>query len=282
MRDFSKAKPVSDEVFRTYYKTMYAYDRTPLNVKPEPVEQDSTDWRKEGVTFDAAYGKERMAAYLFLPANVRPPYQTVVFFPSARVLDITSSKTLGDMKFIDYIIKSGRAVLYPVYKGTYERPAPDNAVGNGGATAAGRDLLVQESKDLGRSIDYLETRPDIDRNKIGYLGVSMGAALGVIFTAVEDRFKTVIFLDGGFYAEKMLPGTDQADFAPRLKAPTLMISGRYDWIFMSKDALLRMIGAPAAQKKSVLFNTAHDVSEQRADLIREVLAWLDKSLGRVL
>jgi len=282
IRDFSKAKPVSDEVFRTYYKTMYAYDRTPLNVKPEPVEQDSTDWRKEGVTFDAAYGKERMAAYLFLPANVRPPYQTVVFFPSARVLDITSSKTLGDMKFIDYIIKSGRAVLYPVYKGTYERPAPDNAVGNGGATAAGRDLLVQESKDLGRSIDYLETRPDIDRNKIGYLGVSMGAALGVIFTAVEDRFKTVIFLDGGFYAEKMLPGTDQADFAPRLKAPTLMISGRYDWIFMSKDALLRMIGAPAAQKKSVLFNTAHDVSEQRADLIREVLAWLDKSLGRVL
>ena len=28
------------------------------------------------------------------------------------------------MKFIDYVIQSGRAVLYPVYKGTYERPAP--------------------------------------------------------------------------------------------------------------------------------------------------------------
>ncbi|MGO9262449.1 MAG: protein kinase domain-containing protein, partial [Bryobacteraceae bacterium] len=280
IRDFSKAKPASDEIFRIY-KTMYAYDRTPLNVKPEAVEQDSADWRKEAVTFDAAYGNERMAAYLFLPAKVRPPYQTVVFFPSAKVLDIPNSKTLGDMQFIDYVIKSGRAVLYPVYKGTYERPVPDNAIGSGGTTAAGKETLIQESKDLGRSIDYLETRTDIDRNRIGYMGVSMGAALGVIFAAVEDRLKVAIFLDGGFFVEKMLPGTDQADFAPRLKAPTLLIAGKFDWIFLGKDALVRMLGAPAADKKVAIFDTSHDVSEQRADLVREVLAWLDKYFGKV-
>ncbi len=141
--------------------------------------------------------------------------------------------------------------------------------------------MIQESKDVGRSIDYLETRTDIDRNRIAYLGVSMGASLGVIMTAVDARFKAVVFLDGGFYAEKMLFGTDQADFAPRLKAPTLMISGKFDWIFMGKDALLRMLGTPAAEKKVVIFDTSHDVSEQRADLVREVVAWLDKYLGRV-
>jgi len=275
-RDFSKARPVSDDLFRVY-KTMYAYDRTPLNVKSEPVDQDSTDWHKEKVTFDAAYGNERMPAYLFIPAKVRPPYQTVVFFPSGRVMDKTNSKTLGDMKFIDYVIQSGRAVLYPVYKGTYERPGPDNTP----VTAAGREILIQQSKDVSRSIDYLETRADIDKQKIAYMGDSMGAGLGVIFTAVEERFKAVIFLDGGFYAEKMLPGTDQADFAPRLKAPTLLIAGKFDWIFMGKDALVRMIGAPTADKKVVMLNTAHDVSEQRADLMREVLAWLDKYLGKV-
>jgi len=276
IRDFSKAKPASDEVFRIY-KTMYAYDHTPLNAKLEPVDQDSADWHKEKITFDAAYGKERMAAYLFLPTNVRPPYQTVVFFPSARVLDIPNSKKLGDMNFIDYVIKSGRAVLYPVYKGTYERPGPDNTP----TTGVGRDVLIQESKDLGRSIDYLETRTDIDLNKLGYLGVSMGGALGVIFTALEDRFKAVVILDGGFFGEKLLPGTDQADFAPRLKAPVLMISGKYDWIFLGKDAMLRMLGTLAADKRAVFLDTAHDVSEQRADLVREVVAWLDKYLGRV-
>ena len=141
------------------------------------------DWRKEKITFDAAYGKERMAAYLFLPAHVRPPYQTVVFFPSARVLDLPNSETLGDMKFIDYVIQSGRAVIYPVYKGTYERPAAMPAPD----TVEGRESLIQDSKDIGRSIDYLETRADIDRSRIGYMGVSMGAALGVNFAAVEDR-----------------------------------------------------------------------------------------------
>ena len=50
---------------------MYAYDRTPLNAKLEPVDQDSTDWHKEKITFDAAYGKERMAAYLFVDVLVQ-------------------------------------------------------------------------------------------------------------------------------------------------------------------------------------------------------------------
>jgi hypothetical protein len=211
IRDFATARAAPDVVYESY-KAMYSYDRTPLNVKAETVAQDSKDWRKEKISFDAAYGKERMAAYLFVPSHVRPPFQTVIFYPSARVLETPSSETLGDMQFVDYIIQSGRAVLYPVYKGTYERsaqlPGPD--------TTAGRDTLIQDSKDLGRSIDYLETRTDIDRNRIGYLGVSMGGALGVIFAAVENRIKTLIMLDGGFYNEKPLPGADAVDFAPRV------------------------------------------------------------------
>ena len=180
IRDFSKAKPATDAVFQIY-KTMYSYDHTPLNAKLEAVAQDSPDWRKEKVTFDAAYGNERMTAYLFLPAHVRPPYQTVVFFPSARARwTYPRARTLADMKFIDYVIQSGRAVVYPVYKGTYERTA---AQPPGPDTAAGRETLIQDSKDLGRSIDYLETRPDFDRNRIGYMGVSMGAAVGVNLAA---------------------------------------------------------------------------------------------------
>jgi dienelactone hydrolase len=257
---------------------MYAYDRTPLNAKSESVAEDSTDWHKEKITFDAAYGKERMTAYLFLPAHGRPPYQTVVFFPSARAVDTPSSQTLSDMRFIDYVIKSGRAVMYPVYKGTYERtsvspPGPD--------TAAARETLIQDSKDMGRSIDYLETRADIDRSRVAFMGESMGGALGVNLAAVEQRFRAVIFLDGGFYSERPLPGTDQADFAPHIKAPTLLISGKFDWIFLGKNALMSLIGTAAADKRAITFDTAHDVSEQRADLEREVVGWLEKYLGKV-
>src|SRR5207244_3477639 len=156
-RDFSKVKPASDEVFRIY-RNLYAYDRKPLNAKVESVEEDSRDWRKEKITFDAAYGTERMSAYLFLPKNVPPPYQAVMFFPSARVLDIPTSQTLGDLTFIDYVIKSGRAVMYPICKGTYERGISRSALHETPSLSRHREILIQRSKDLGCQLDYRESR----------------------------------------------------------------------------------------------------------------------------
>ena len=239
---------MSDEVFRVY-RTMYAYDKSPLHATVEAVPDTATEWKKERVTFDTAYGNERMTAFLFLPKNAKPPFQTVVFFPSARVNDLPSSDTLGDMSFVDYVIKSGRAVMYPIYQGLYERrktlpvrPGPTMA----------REVTVDWSKDLGRSIDYLETRPDIDKTRLGYLGVSQGTASGVILTALEDRLKAVVFLDGGFFQmQHPMPGMDQVDFAPRLTRPVLMVNGRYDATFPvtgAQEPLFRMLGTPSGEQ----------------------------------
>jgi serine/threonine protein kinase/dienelactone hydrolase len=279
-RDFAKAKPASDEVFRAY-QAMYSYDKTPLNAKVEGVVQDSGDWREEKITFDAAYNRERMAAYLFLPKKVNPPFQTVVFFPSARVLNIPSSDNLGDIKFFDYIVQSGRAVLYPIYQNTYERRV--KLVRPGASQAM--ELTVQRFKDLGRSLDYLQTRADIDQDKLAYLGVSMGSAEGIIYaTLLQDRLKAVVFLDGGFFLGQPRPGRDQVDFAPRLKKPVLMVNGRYDFTFSLEKAqnpLFRMLGTPETEKRHIVRETPHDVTEQRAELVKDVLGWLDKYLGRV-
>ena len=279
-RDFSKVKTATNDVFRAY-ETLYAYDKTPLNAKVEGVVQDTADWREEKITFDAAYNNERMAAYLFLPKKVSPPFQTVVFFPSARVLDLADSQTLGDVKFFDYIVQSGRAVLYPIYQGTYERRVKGVLPG----TTQDLEYMTQRYKDLARSIDYLETRSDIDRNKLAYLGVSMGSAEGVIYTTLaQDRLKAVIFLDGGYFLYTPPPGGDQADFAPRLKKPVMMVNGRFDYVFSvdtAQDPLFKMLGTPAADKRHVQFDTPHDVTERRPELIQNVLAWLDKYLGRV-
>jgi eukaryotic-like serine/threonine-protein kinase len=279
-RDFSKTKPLSDETFRAY-QPFYSYDKSPLNAKLEGLVQDTADWRVEKITFDAAYNQERMAAYLFLPKKVQPPFQTVVFFPSARVLDIPNSATLGDVQFFDYVVQSGRAVLYPVYKQTYERR--DKAVFPGNSQDL--QVLTQRAKDLGRSLDYLESRPDIDKNKLAYLGVSMGAAEGVIYAALsQDRLKAVTFLDGGFFLYKPPAGGDQADFAPRLKKPVLMVNGRYDYAFSPDKAqapLFRMLGSPNEDKRHIVLDTTHDVTERRPQLIQNVLGWLDKYLGRV-
>jgi eukaryotic-like serine/threonine-protein kinase len=279
-RDFSKLKPVNDQVFQAY-QTMYAYDKSPLDAKVEGVVQDTADWTEQKITFNTAYNDERMAAYLFLPKKVKPPFQTVVFFPSARVYALSNSKTLGDVKFFDYIVQSGRAVLYPIYHDTYERM--DKNIPPGSAQIL--SYMTQRSKDLGRSLDYLETRADIDKDKFAYLGVSMGSAEGVIYSTLQqDRLKTVVLLDGGYFLYNPPKGGDQLDFAPRLKKPVLMVNGRYDYAFSpekSQIPLFEALGTKAPEKQRIIFDTPHDVTNRRTELIQAVTAWLDKYLGRI-
>ena len=279
-REFAGFKPVSDEVFSAY-KLLYAYPDLPLNAKVEGTVKETVDWTEVKVTFDAAYDGERMAAYLFLPKNVKPPFQTVLFFPSARVDDLADSSSLGDLKFFDYILQSGRAVMYPVYQDTYERRTRFSVPGGGQDV----NLTVDWYKDAARSLDYLATRPDLDSGKLAYLGVSMGAADGVILSALlQDRLRTAIFLDGGYFLATPRAGGDQAEFAVRMKKPVLMVNGKYDYTFpveTAQDPLFKMLGTPEGDKKHVLLDTPHDVTEDRGHLRAAVLDWLDKYMGRV-
>jgi hypothetical protein len=63
-----------------------------------------------------------------------------------------------------------------------------------------------------------------------------------------------------------------------------MINGRYDSTFpvaTAQQPMFHMLGTPPADKRQVVFETPHDVNLRRADLVREVLGWYDKYLGRV-
>jgi eukaryotic-like serine/threonine-protein kinase len=282
-RDFSKYKPVSDEVFRGY-QALYVYSRLPMHETDGGVVKETADWRLEKVTVDTPYRGERMAIYLFLPKNVKPPYQTVLFFPSARldyIFDSKNGAALGDLRFFDYIVQSGRAVVYPVYQDTYERRPRDSVPWDSQMI----QLTADRYKDAARSLDYLATRPDIDSGKLAYLGVSMGASQGVIYTTLlQDRLKTAIFLDGGYTLGPSTPGDDQADFAPRMKRPVLMVNGRYDYTFsleLSQNPLFNALGTPKKDKQHIVLESPHDVTEQHPQLVKAVLDWLDRYLGQV-
>jgi dienelactone hydrolase len=275
-RDFSKEKPVSDDVFRAY-KGLYAYDKGPLNVQVD--ERETTDdWTREKVSFDAAYGGERVIAHVYLPKNAAPPYQTVIYFPGSGA--ITADRfTLSP--YADFIPKSGRALLAPIFKSTFERrdelksDVPER-------TAFYRDHVIAWSKDVARTIDYLETRKDVDQAKLAYLGLSWGSALAPIILAVEGRFRVAALESGGLELQRALPEADKFNFASRVRIPVLMVNGRYDHFFpveSSQDPLFRLLGTPEKYKKHVVYEVGHAVP--RKDFIRETLDWLDKYLGPV-
>ena len=213
-RDWRNVKPVSAPVFEAW-RSLYSFDHGDLKVQSESVDDTSPDWRREKVSYAAAYGNERIPAYLFLPKNAKPPYQVMVGFSGANVFSERSSAETTDVDRFNFIMRSGRAFLYPVYKSTFERQdglrndTPD-------MTAGFRDHMVMWSKDVGRSVDYLESRSDIAKDRIGYIGLSTGAVLAPVFLAIEPRISLGVIYMGGINLQPSLPEADTVNFAPRV------------------------------------------------------------------
>ena len=163
----------------------YAYDRAPLDARVEAVDDSSPYWRKETVSFAAAYGGERVPAYLFLPKNAKPPYQTV------RVLPELATRRDGAVEHASWI--SWRSSSSCAAAGRCSTRSTKARSSGGGRQPPGRarvrDMHVPWAKDFFRAVDYLETRPDLDISDSAYYSLSMGAFYGPIPVALEPRIK---------------------------------------------------------------------------------------------
>lgn len=276
--DCRTVKPCSEDTY-SYIKRMYAYDQSDLRPVVESRDSTSEEWIKERIVVDAAYSNERLPMDIFIPRKAVQPMQPVLYFPGSSAFEVRDSRWL-QMYMIDFIIRSGRAVVYPIYKGTYERGPFETDT-----WSRRRDRCVMMCKDAMRAIDYIMTRPDFDRDKIGYNGLSLGANVAFIILALEPRIKAAVLMGGGFgqtletakYPEMFYP-----NFGPRVKTPVLVLNGRYDCIYPVEECqrpFFEILGTPKEQKKHYLSNSDHVVL--REDQLRETLSWFDAYLGPV-
>lgn len=213
---------------------------------------------------------------VFLPRNASPPFQTVVFFPAGQAYTTRSSAYL-ETRQVQFLIQSGRAVLYPVYRGTFDRWVETRGL------RENRDQNIMDVKDFNRCVDYLETRPDIDRTRLGFYGISAGANMSSLLLANDHRLTAAVLLGAGLAAEPDLPEVDPINFVSRVTTPVLMLNGRYDFVEpveTSQRPMFDLLGTPAADKRHVIFETGHAVVTLQP-MIKEVLDWLDKYLGPV-
>jgi dienelactone hydrolase/predicted Ser/Thr protein kinase len=272
-RPFVVGTPVDDSAF-AILAGLYRYDPQPLDAKVERTE-DTPDWRRETVTFATAYG-ERMTAYLYLPKTAAPPYQTVIHFPGGDATLLRSSRDLR-LLVVDFVIRSGRALVFPIYQGTYERRLEIRGM-NGF-----RDATIQRAKDFARVLELIDTRPDLDHDRIGYHGVSFGAFAGVLNLALQPRLKAAVLAGGGLSPTSLPPEIDPVNFAPRITVPTLMVNGRSDFSYpleSSQVPLFRLLGPPMDQKRHAALEGGH-IPLQIHEVMREVLDWFDRYLGPV-
>jgi formylglycine-generating enzyme required for sulfatase activity/dienelactone hydrolase len=266
-------KPANDELFAAY-RRLYAYDATPLDARME-ASVDDEDWRRERVSVRTAYSDERLPIVLYLPKHARPPYEVVIWYGGGDIYRIPTVETPGTPFYWDFLVRSGRAVIIPVFKGTYERRSATLPRGSFGE----RDQRIQQSKDFGRTIDYLFTRSDIDRQRLAYYGFSTGASMGPVLLALEPRIVAAALISAGLGTAA--PEFNTVNFAPRVTIPVLMLSGRDDFgapIETSQKPLFERLGTAPDKKKHVVFDNAGH-APPRLGLIREVLDWFDKYLG---
>ena len=279
-RDAVHAIPVDDATFRGFL-ALYDYDRTPLNAQVTSRDTTPADWIREDIAFDLPAGKGRMAAVLFLPKRVRSPYQTVVVWPASDVFVLRDTRRLS-MSFVDYLARSGRAVLYPIYEHTYGRGTPLGA-DVPSVSIQHRDQVLRWVTEMRRSIDYVFSRSDIDTTRLAYVGTSWGARNGGVAIAIEPRIRTAILSVPGINANAVRPEEDPVNFLPRIRIPVLMLSGRYDSVFpyeSSQVPFLRLLGSPPGAKKQVLFEGGHFLP--RPMWVSESTRWLDQQFGPVI
>ncbi len=271
-------KPSTESEFKVWL-THYAYDKKPLNASTvETTEAEA--WTREKITFSGE-GGETAIAYLYLPKNYPRPLQVLHYVPPGDVVRGLRSLPDSIEMFAAPFIKSGRAVFAVVLKGYIQRPFPTGYALTDNSTVEFRKQMVNWITDLRRGVDYLETRDDLQKDRIGFLGISNGANVGLVLTAIETRYKTLVFESAGLQKEFRTRSaeTSPIKFASQIKTQKLIINGRYDETFpLNTDAkpLFKLLREP---KKIILYDGGHIPTVEF--FVPTVNNWLDETLGAV-
>jgi formylglycine-generating enzyme required for sulfatase activity/predicted esterase len=285
--DRAAQAPVSEAEFAVFTR-FFERRSVPPDVKIESTDESSPHWIKQRISFAAGYGNERMSAWLYLPRNARAPFQVVIQMAGAATFYRKSSATEKDIfgwAYAEYLLRGGRAVLIPIWKGSYERSDGFHPLQT--EWPSYRDHVIQWVSEVRRSVDYLQSRDDINADAIAYQGISNGAIWAPMFLALEPRIKTALVLLGGalvtpIHETPMPPEIDAYNYAPQVTQPVLMINGRHDAIFPYETAqrpLFDRLGTAKDRKEHKTFPGGHSSSMFTNELITEGLNWLDRWLG---
>ena len=181
----SKLLPVS--CFYEYDKKLPLQDSVKLL-------KDTTGYKLSYVTFRSVHNKE-VTGLLTVPGASSEPVPVIILLHGK-----------GDRKTVDYIeygnemlYKNGYAVLRIDISNHGDRIENDYDFDfKGDYRYWTRDIISQTVFDLRRAVDFISTRNELDHNKIGFFGISLGGITGTIFCGVEKRVRVpVIVLAGG-------------------------------------------------------------------------------------
>ncbi|MEX0977441.1 MAG: alpha/beta fold hydrolase [Pirellulales bacterium] len=137
------------------------------------------------------------------------------------------------------------------------------------------DIYIQTTRDYRRAIDYLETRPQIDKRRIGVVGYSMGGTQTFLLTGVEPRIKAAVAVATPADKSKWSLVAPQNFVRGIGDRPWLTIMGRADEMCTVEHArqIQSLIGSKT--KDQVFLDGGHKLPP---DYVPHVVGWMQKHL----
>ena len=135
------------------FRRMYAYDKTALDMKAESVDESNENWRKrEGELPRGLWRGANTGVFILAQEREASLSNRVVGAGQDNAWFLRNSETGVVTNYFNFL-RTGRAVLCPVYQGPYERHRKDGISGPN----VSRDETIQFAKDVSRSVDFLES-----------------------------------------------------------------------------------------------------------------------------
>ena len=194
--------------------------------------------------------------------------KAIIYFPGSNAL---YRDKLNYPTSVTAMVNSGIDVIFPEYLSTYSRK-DEMKTDIGNTSMNYRDHLITWVKEVRYAVDYA-----IENGyEPHYFGVSWGGQVGVNILAIEKRFKTGVLFVGGISLDDVREEIQPEKYAARIKTPTLLLNGRYDFYFpyqSSQLPLYNLMDLNDNNKRHVVVDYAHYVPMH---IVRdETLKWIN-------
>ncbi len=278
-------KPVDDSTYKAYLE-FFAYDKD-LPFETQSLEVNEHEGvRKEHLSFLSTPGErvyanlysaaspssEKEPAFIFIHGGVGMGKDVPRFDVMARLFVRAGWKTLFiDMKFFG----ERRTDFLKTFS---EDEKHEKLYNNPSAYLT---WMIQNVKDVKRSVDFLIHERNTDPKRIGLIGISRGAVVGAVAAGVEQRVSPIVLLWGGHFdlLEREHKGPAcPANYIGRISPrPLLMVNGTRDADFIKETSVDPMYNLAKQPKKIIWIEGGHAVMNDEAQ--SEMLDWLRENLN---
>lgn len=253
--DFINAE--SFEVMRQFFE----YDKD-IPLEERIVDKtDESDYIKEKIVF-RGINDSRVPGYLALPKNENGPFPCILLLHGVGDTKNSwweeNSFNSGGM-LTKQLIDSGYAVLALDAEYHGERlinndfESPDVFIFQKGWVFRARNMIVQTVVEYRRVMDYLSTRKEIDPNRFGAVGYSMGGMMVFNLASIDSRIKVAVASVTPILKDKYSALAVQ-NFAPFVsKTSFLMLNGKNDQRNYSIDDAQQLFVMIKSENKDIKF-----------------------------